>query len=174
MKETRKVFFEEPQFTLTELISRQIQINPIIKDKRDRHVPSLIREVFKYLRELIDSQKVDSDQICYSFFDLDDERIFHSKWSKLKEEEIEKIKNKYNETGELRASKVNDIRVLIQLVFDFLEGLKSPAISQNTLQFLNMVVKDGSEKPDSKDPDGVIRGNTYKTFVQKVRSIWLT
>lgn len=139
LNSSKQLFFDTPKYTLSEVIKTQLKIRPIIEDLGTRKVPYLITKIFKNIKNLLETSFLDSDKIKASFFNLDHE-IFEEKWNSDMEREITKFKKRYNDLGYLKFSEIPDIRITVQILFDFLEGLKEPAISDSTLTFLNGLI----------------------------------
>lgn len=120
-------------------MKKQVKISPIIKDNKERQVPIIITKILQNYKILVESNQIENDRIKYSFYDLDN-KVFKKNWDIQLEKELKEAKKSYNELGYLRFSEISDIRIKIQLLFDFFEGLKEPAISQSTIDSLNKLI----------------------------------
>lgn len=147
--EGKKIFFDEKKFSLKELIKIQIKIRPVVKDNRERQVPFIVSEILNNLKNLIESRFLAGDKLKASFYDLDNE-VFSTPWNQDLELEVEKQKKRFNELGYIKFSEILDLRVTIQLLFEFLEGLKEPAVSEITLKYLQNLIENHMADKNAK------------------------
>lgn len=140
MNEAKKLYFDKPKFTLNDVIKTQIKIRPVIKDTHERQVPFIVNEIFQNLRNLVEANILDSDRIKKSFYDLDSD-VFDKPWNQDLELDLRNFKRRYNQLGYLKFSEIQDLRIIIQLLYEFLEGLKEPAISHKTLESLHNLIQ---------------------------------
>lgn len=97
---------------------------------------------------LVSSKNVSKEKIFLSFFDLSNLH-FNSPWTKTEEKNLQHAKNMLN-SGNFLISSISDVRILSQLVIDFLESLKGENISRATLRYIRMTIK-SSKKVQNED-----------------------
>lgn len=92
-------------------------------------------------------------RIFKAFYDVEDRRYFKS-WDELEEKtlesHIEKISEDYTKIME-----VTDIRILCQILLDYIDQLQSPLISQDTIQKLEILAKKQHNGEDIDNPEEI-------------------
>ncbi len=80
-----------------------------------------------------------TEKIFKSFYDVEDPRFF-SKWEDIEEQTLEAHKEKIN-SDYTQVSKIDDIRMLSQILLDYLESLSAPIITLTSLERLEIVAQ---------------------------------
>jgi hypothetical protein len=103
-------------FSLSELISRQTKVRPIVKNERKRRIPWMVEAILTRFSILINSNLATPESILKSFWRLND-ISFIDMWSENEEKQISKIKREIN-FDRFQISKISDTRILAQLILD--------------------------------------------------------
>ena len=138
----KKIFFQGPSFSLSQYITQQMLIRPILSNELDRRTPELIRSILKQLEMLKLSKLFSTEKILASFYDLDNSEFFESVWNETSEKRVAYLKSSINE-GIFKVSQETDTRVLCQILLDYLENLTEPAISELTISHLSKITHNG-------------------------------
>jgi hypothetical protein len=92
-----------------------------------------------------------AEKIFKSFYDVEDPRFF-GKWEDIEEQALEAHKETIN-LDYTQVSRIEDVRMLSQILVDYLDSLKAPIINLACLETLEIVaqrLKKGEEidRPD--------------------------
>lgn len=93
--------------------------------------------------------------------------IYSDQWGNNQEDKLKELKSVYNNIGFLNFSQIKDIRIVVQLLFDFLFSLKSPAISESTIEYLISLFQTHS-KSEVIDTLDQIESKNKEKFNKKV------
>ena len=143
----RHIYHPKPTYTLTQCMTIQLQIRKIVENPILMRTPLIIEMVLKHLEGLADSNHISKKKIFSSFYDLDNHTTFEGVWDDLMEVRLKTIKDLINK-GSFQVYQESDTRILVQLMLDFLESLKEPAISRTTVSHLSKQVNSGLSSHD--------------------------
>ena len=138
----RQIFFPQPVHTLSQHMTIQIQIRKVVDNQVLMRTPLVIEIVLKHLEALVDSNHFSKKKIFASFYDLDNQSTFGKVWDDLAEIKLKSLKEEIN-AGSVKVFHEPDTRVVVQLMLDFIESLKEPAISRTTVSHLAKQVNTG-------------------------------
>ena len=82
MRETRKSFYY-PAPSIPDLLNRQSHILFGDVKAETKYLPLLINVVLNHLKNEIGTKKITADSVIYSFFELDNQEMFKTKWKDL-------------------------------------------------------------------------------------------
>lgn len=139
------LFYATPTYSLSQYIQIQITCN-IVSDSDDemlRRTPFIISKILSRLELLSKNRSISDDKIMCSFFDLNNSYHFDQIWSNLQENKLQSLKRIVNQ-NEFKISEATDIRVLSQLLLDFLENFSHTAISSKTIDYLTKTLNSGT------------------------------
>lgn len=142
-----KIFYPIPTYTLSQYVTKQLLIKPVLKNAMDQRTPEIVRLVLTQLEMIKLSKNISTEKILASFYDLNNTEFFESKWDGSYEKRLTFLKNVID-SGEFKVSQETDPRVLCQLLLDFLEGLMDPAISEITINHLSTLTGSGMSSQD--------------------------
>ena len=134
----RKIFYSVPKYNLSHYVNCQMELFTQQTDSLLSRSPKVVTMLLSHLKTLHISSVVTKKKILSSFYNLDDKQLFDSPWDSTLELRLSLAKECFNK-GEYQPSKESDIRILSQCLLDFLEGLASPALSQNTLDQMGLL-----------------------------------
>lgn len=83
---------------------------------------------------------VSAEKVLRSFYDLEQPKYFAA-WTDEEEKALAKLKDSINENS-FEFYKISDIRFITQLLLDYLESLKGPLISKETVSSLTAIIKE--------------------------------
>lgn len=124
-----------------------MKITPVQPDEAERRIPKLLNLILTQLEVLKISRMYSTEKILASFHDLDNKDYFEHKWDDFLETKLQQVKERVNK-NEFKVSEETELRVLAQLVIDFLEGLSEPAISQVTINQLSKLTMSGMKSQE--------------------------
>lgn len=183
----KTVFFKQPTYTLSQYMAVQIQISLVKETELLRRTPEIVDSILSHLEALIESNHISKKKILLSFYALENE-AFGTSWDVHCENTLKTAKDDIN-IGKFQASRFVDSRVLVQILLDFLESLKEPAISRTTVAHLGTQVNSGissqeilheqleAPHPTPRDPSKKINKfelvllSRIKIFLQKMLPI---
>jgi len=140
------LFFNPPKLTLNEIVTFQIDLYPLVPDKKKRKVPFLINDILDRIELLGNSGHTQISKTIKSFFNLK-HPCYETEWCSFHEKELASMKSKIN-SNSFKMSEYSDNRLLVQLMLDFIESLREPAITQKTIILLKKVIDEENEKDD--------------------------
>jgi hypothetical protein len=155
---------------LSGLIKLQLQTYPIkprLTEFSHKQVPIIISEIFERLEVCLKGTFIPNLKISNSFYNLNDSMIYSDQWGNNQEDKLKELKSVYNNIGFLNFSQIKDIRIVVQLLFDFLFSLKSPAISESTIEYLISLFQTHS-KSEVIDTLDQIESKNKEKFNKKV------
>lgn len=138
----REVFLPQPTFTLTQYMTKQLQIREVVDNEVLRRTPLVMQVVLRHLEALIESNHTSKTKILCSFYDVENEDVFGNAWSDASEVRLQTAKLEIN-SGKYDVRKETDTRIMAQLVLDFFESLKESTISRVTVSHLSKQVHTG-------------------------------
>lgn len=92
-----------------------------------------------------------AEKIFKSFYDVGDPRFF-GKWEDIEEQTLEAHKEKIN-LDYTQISRIEDIRMLSQILVDYLDSLKAPIINLACLERLEIVAQRLKKSEEIGRPD---------------------
>lgn len=125
----------------------QTQIRKIVDDKVVLKTPLIVEVVLKHFEALALSNHISKKKILSSFYDLDNQDTFEGVWDDILEHRLKNLKLQIN-AGSVKVYQEQDTRVIAQLMLDFIESLKEPAISRTTVSHLTEQVNAGMSSLD--------------------------
>ena len=131
----RQIFYKEPVFTLTQYMIVQLKIRKIVDNPLLMRTPDIMEIVFKHFEGLVQANHTSRRKLLSSFYDLNNIDTFEKEWDGDLERDLTETKNEIN-VGKFRVDRLTDTRVHAQLVIEFIETLREPAISRTTVSHL--------------------------------------
>ena len=109
-----------------------------------------------------------SEKVLRSFYDLRECKHYRA-WSDEDEAKIRSLKEDLN--GDVGiVSKVDDVRIISQIILDWIDHIKGPIISRHTIDFLQMIIEQIKNKSTTQTTDGKIKKVSTYDRIDKCES----